>query len=247
MRIAGGADLSSVLDALCQERPVFHSEADFQHAFAWAVQRAMPDARVRLEARLAPGARLDLLVASTVTQRCSAIELKYLTRAWSGEINGERFELKNQGAQDIRGYDVIKDIGRVEQDAQLLQDCNGAAIVLSNEPSYWTSPSHDRQTNAAAFRLYDSLVLHGERAWGPSTGAGTLRGRELPVTLRGTYQLRWRDYSRVPGPSGLFRLLVVEVSESRAPPTEPQGGTVPAPNTGTVSLHPPKLSAGGPR
>ena len=88
---------------------MFHSEADFQHAFAWAVQEAMR-ARVRLETRPCPGCTADLMVTSPDMAHHSAIELKYLTRAWSGEVLGERFELKNQGAQDIRGYDVVKDV-----------------------------------------------------------------------------------------------------------------------------------------
>lgn len=212
MLIAGGVALDAVLASLRRERPVFHSEADFQHAFAWEVQRAMPAARVRLETRPAPGVRLDLLVTADSGDRGSAIELKYLTRAWSGKVSEERFELKNQGAQDIRAYDVIKDIGRVEHDTRVLPNCDGAVVALSNDPSYWTAPGHDRLTNAAAFRLYDGRRLEGVRAWGPHTGVGTLRGRENPIALTGSYQLRWNDYSRVPGASGLFRLLVVEVA-----------------------------------
>jgi hypothetical protein len=49
----------------------------------------MPDARVRLETRPAPGVRLDLLVTSSDGAQQSAIELKDLTRAWVGEFGGE--------------------------------------------------------------------------------------------------------------------------------------------------------------
>lgn len=171
----------------------------------------MPDARVRLETRPMPGVRLDMLVSLSEGTRQTAIELKYLTSAWSGVVGGERFELKSQGAQDIRAYDVVKDIGRVEHDTRVLPNCDGAVIVLSNEPSYWTPPGHDRETNAAAFRLYEGRRLDGVRGWGPNTGAGTLRGREEPVALNGSYELRWRDYSRLPGAKGSLRLLVVEI------------------------------------
>lgn len=33
--IAGSIDLSEVMQRLATVRKVFHSEADFQHAFAW--------------------------------------------------------------------------------------------------------------------------------------------------------------------------------------------------------------------
>jgi hypothetical protein len=168
--IAGGADLVAVLEELRRERPVFHSEADFQQAFAWEVHRAMPQARVRIETRPAPRVRLDLLVESEDRRRRSAIELKYLTRSWSGEVGGERFELRSQGAQDIRAYDVIKDVGRVEHGMRVTPGCDGAVIVLSNDTSYWMPPGHDRETNAAAFRLYEGRQLDGVRAWGRTRG-----------------------------------------------------------------------------
>jgi hypothetical protein len=84
-------------------------------------------------------------------------------------------------------------------------------IVLTNEPSYWRLPAHERQTNAAAFRTHDGLMLSGSRSWGPNTGAGTRKGRDAAIELRGSYPLRWVDYSRVDGRSGDFRLLVIPI------------------------------------
>lgn len=43
-----------------------------------------------------------------------ALELKHLTAAWSGYVSDEQFNLLAQAAQDIRAYDCIKDIQRVE-------------------------------------------------------------------------------------------------------------------------------------
>ncbi len=63
---------------LAEERPVFHSEADFQHAFASRLHLERPDARIRLEARARAGVRLDLLAALDSWR--VAIEFKYLLR-----------------------------------------------------------------------------------------------------------------------------------------------------------------------
>ena len=101
MLLAGSVPLEAVLARLSVLRPVFHSEADFQQAFAWEVHTQDPTVRVRLETRPAPGMRLNLLLTRDDGLRRSAIELKYLTRLWTGEFAGERFELKDQGAQDI--------------------------------------------------------------------------------------------------------------------------------------------------
>ncbi len=108
MLLAGSVCLEAVLARLAALRPVFHSEADFQQAFAWEVRMQNPTVRVRLETRPAPGMRLDLLLTSEDGRRRSVVELKYLTRLWTGDVAGEQFELKNQGAQDIRAHDVVK-------------------------------------------------------------------------------------------------------------------------------------------
>jgi hypothetical protein len=102
--------------------------------------------------------------------------------------------MRNHGGQDICSYDVIKDVGRVEADMQILPECNGAVIVLANDTSYWTRPGHNLQTNAAAFRVYESSHITGTLAWGPKTGPGTLKGRESPIWLTLDYQLTWRGY-----------------------------------------------------
>lgn len=207
------ANLVDALTALAQVRPVFHSEADFQHALAWQVQRRHPQLRVRLETRPAPGVHLDLLVIDPADGGRLAVELKYLTDLWSGEADGETFDLKRQGASDLGGYDCVKDIGRVERFVAAGYADAGAVVVLTNDPIYWTVPSHGRVTNADAFRLHDGLVLSGHRAWGSKTGAGTMTGgRTLPIELAGTYPLHWADYSRLPGQRGLFRRLALPVT-----------------------------------
>jgi hypothetical protein len=145
------ADIPKWLGMLRGSRPVFHSEADFQHALAWAIHLYDPSVRIRLETRPEPGMRLDLLVSRPDSGEHWALELKYLTAAWAGEVDGEHFELLSQGAQDIRAYDVVKDIQRVERFAARQPGLGGAVLVLTNDPGYWLRPTHGRATNAQAF------------------------------------------------------------------------------------------------
>lgn len=205
--------LCDSLWSLASERPVFHSEADFQHALAWALHGALPPVRIRLEPRPEPGMHLDLLATDRQTGESLAVELKYLTAAWTGIVDGEEFRLLNHGAQDIRAYDVVKDIYRVERFVTGKREMSGAVIVLSNDPNYWRRRTHGRATNADAFRLYERNVLEGERAWGPLTGAGTSKGRIDPLPLHGRYECRWHDYSRPDdSPRGLFRALWFDIA-----------------------------------
>lgn len=209
--MAGWADITGWLSVLRGSRPVFHSEADFQHALAWAIHLSDPSVRIRLETRPEPGMRLDLLVSRPDLGEHLALELKYLTAAWAGAVDDERFELRSQAAQDIRAYDVVKDIQRVERFVHGRPGWAGAVLVLTNDPSYWSRPAHGRATNARAFRIYEDQVISGRRAWGPVTGAGTRKDREADLELRGVYRCRWREYSTLPGHTGRFQLLAITV------------------------------------
>lgn len=204
------AELEQTMAALAAQRPIFHSEADFQHAFAWQLQRSYPQARIRLETRPRPGVRLDVL--AYVDGRRVAFELKYLLRRLTTTIEDELFELPFQGAQDTRRYDFIKDIARLE--VLVREDIvdHGYAVALTNDPLYWQGGQREDVADAA-FRLGEGRTLAGVMAWSDRTGAGTKRFREESLSLAGSYDLLWRDFSRVEGGRyGTFRFLVVAVS-----------------------------------
>jgi len=204
-------DPYAVLASLAKRGAVFHSEADFQFAFAWEAKTMNPGLEVRLETHPEPGVRLDLELIDPDPPRGLAVELKYMTRLWAGVHGSESLALKNHGASDLRAYDVVKDIARVERFVGERPGWAGLVIAMTNEAAYWRASTHGRATNADAFRLFEGNVLVGERRWGPNTG-GTSRGRETPLTLRGTYELRWSDFSRVDSsPAGIFRALVVPI------------------------------------
>lgn len=204
-------DARALLRRLAAKRPVFHSEADFQFAFAWEAKLARPNLEVRLETHPEPAVRLDLELITPAGDRGVAVELKYMTRLWAGTDRGESFALKNHGASDLRGYDVVKDIHRVERFTLNRQGWTGLVVVLTNEAGYWRPRTHGRITNAEAFRLGDGAVLEGSRAWGPNTG-GTSRGREAALVLRGSYPLTWIDYSTLgSGPAETFRALIIQI------------------------------------
>lgn len=211
--MAGTVELDDLLRRLAARRPIFHSEADLQHAFAWEAHQMDSDLRVRLETHPEPTVRLDVLLSRPDLGMHTAVELKYLTAGWTGEIGGESFALKDHGAQDVRGYDVVKDIARLERFASRAQGWNGVFLAISNDPSFWRPVTHGRATNADAFRTYEGVTMAGVRAWGPHTGVGTMRGREAAIELLGSYRLRWRDYAQVDGSRrGTFRALALEVA-----------------------------------
>ena len=206
-------DVVEVMNALTAFRPVFHSEADFQHAFAWQMHQSMPDSSIRLERPVSGGKKtwhLDLLVKDG--DSLLAIELKFKTRAFKAIIGDETFNLLGHGAQDIGRYDFIKDIVRLEHITQNLTRCAGVAILLTNDSSYW-KPRAGHGTVDEAFRLNDERrILGGTMKWKAHTGAGTMKNRESALQLRNAYNLEWRDFSQIEKTGhGKFRYLLIQV------------------------------------
>jgi hypothetical protein len=206
-------DPRKIMEAVARRRTVFHSEADFQHAFAWELHRAEPTWDIRLEVpvRTDSGAiHLDLLARSKNGQ--IAVELKYKTRALALDIDGEPFALMNHGAQDLGRYDFFKDLSRVEAFTKSGPDRRGYAIFLTNDGYYWRPP---RMVGAgyAAFAMNEGREVCGSLCWGDRASAGTRQGRANEIGIYGRYRLSWLPYSKVPANAhGEFRYLSLEVS-----------------------------------
>ena len=203
-------NLLGIIDRLSSLRPIFNMEADFQFALAWEIQKKFPDWSIRFEKKppnLKDRIFVDLWIEGDET---CAIELKYKTRRFDIDVKGESFNLLNQGAQDLGRYDFLKDVERLENIVSAHDNVKGYAIILTNDSSYWKSTA--TETIDTKFRIHDGRVLNGELAWRPEASSGTVRGREKPIKLTGTYKLNWKDYSQVSGTSyGKFRYLFLEI------------------------------------
>lgn len=212
-------DITEFLAKLGAQRSIFHSEADFQHAFAWELHQWLPSASIRLEfpvLRSEKQLHLDIWVAQA--NATLAFELKYKTRALSVQVDGEQFYLKDHAAQPPNRYDFIKDIQRLEQVVFAQKNMTGYAILLTNDSAYWQLP-RDRCTIDADFRLHEGRNLHGVLSWSAGAALGTIRSREEPIELKGSYNVHWERYSEPSSQGhGKFRYLAVKVVAHNVPP-----------------------------
>ncbi|MFM8331220.1 MAG: hypothetical protein ACKN9T_05985 [Candidatus Methylumidiphilus sp.] len=201
-------DTEETLRDLAIQRPLFHSEADFQHALAWLAHQAYPNTIVRLELLFRTddsSEYLDLQFANG--SQALAVELKYKTRRLLLQHAGEDYILKQQGAQDTGRYDFLADVARLERFVLAGRATAGCAILLTNDRSYW-SESARHGTVDEMFRLSEGRVLHGSLAWLEHASAGTKRSREKTIELKGKYTANWKTYSMPHNsPGGEFRYL----------------------------------------
>lgn len=204
-------DITKLMNDLASARPLFHSEADFQLALGLCIRDARPDERVRMEYKpfLDERMYLDIWLPRTGV----ALELKYQTRKLYTSHEGEAFDLRDQGAQDIRRYDFLKDIQRLEKLLESKKAETGFAVLLTNDHSLWTQPS-DRGTIDAAFRIHEGQTVTGTMAWSEEASPGGIGARRKePIRLKGSYDLHWQDYAgRKEGRNRWFRFLAVTAS-----------------------------------
>ena len=203
-------DLKKQIIELSKSRKIFHSEADFQFALAWQIQKAYPSAEVRLE--YCPSGtekvmHIDILVI--IDGNWFPIELKYKTLKCSKIWNDEKFNLKSHGAQDLGRYDFLNDVKRIEYLSKALPKFKeGYSVLLTNDSSYWKTTN--RTTNVYhEFRLCEDAIKTGVMCWAEHAGKGTMKGREVAINLENTYCAKWESFSKIDdSSSGEFKYLI---------------------------------------
>ena len=204
-------NMENTLRLLALDRPIFYSEADFQHALAWKIRELYPETKVRLETpsgNFDKRERIDIVVTNGAHK--FALELKYKKRAIQVVANHERFSLTNDGAQDIARYDFFKDVVRLERYVAAEQSTTGYALFLTNDELYWKESA--RGSNSAAFFMHEGRMLDNSSplAWHERTGEGTMKGRTESLNPRINVKIQWKDYSELPeARAGRFRYVLL--------------------------------------
>jgi hypothetical protein len=206
-------EIDQIMSDMARRRPIFCSEADLQHEIALELRLRQPRQQIRLEYPLGGDLRgaIDVFLPG---ERPFALELKYLCKGLVAELDGERFTLRQQSAHDIRRHDVCKDVARMEAFVRRTNH-SAAVLVVSNDPAYWR-PRRRTDTVDAAFDIAEAKELAGILQWGSGAGAGTTRGREVPLQLTGRYPLAWQEYSNLGVAAGRFRYLWIPISAPMA-------------------------------
>ena len=187
-------DIHALMGRLAKKRPIFHSEADFQHALAWEIHKTTSGCEIRLEYPV-PEVEETMALDIWIPTEKIAIELKYPTKWWQTTVAGELFSLKEHGAQPPTRYRYFQDIQRLEKEVIDRRAQQGFAVLLTNQPDYWKGSPRENETNDTAFRIHEGWkVSAGELAWvDPRRGAA--KGKEESIHLKNSYHLEWNDYS----------------------------------------------------
>lgn len=155
----GRGEIIECMESLKSKEMPFHSEADFQHKFAWEMHERHPNCSVHLEVphkHYKDGSKrkihLDLLIDDAGKK--IGLELKYKTAAFDYINKDVQFNLTSHGAQPISRYDIFKDVERLQNliSGKVLD--NGYAIVLSNDKVLWSQRTK-KNASGSDFLLTD--------------------------------------------------------------------------------------------
>ncbi len=205
-------DIDQIISSLSKKRPVFYSEADFQHALAWEFHSSDPLIEVRLEIPDAwrdKNASIDMRIRAQ--EKYFFFELKYKTVRTQVSHESEKFALKNHSAKPQGVYDFIKDIQRLESFVESTPGAEGYAIILSNDRTYWNGSRKDASIDKD-FLLVEGRELSGTLGWSSNAGIGSIKGREKPISLSGKYKVNWKSFSDLSAHGGKpFKYLCLHI------------------------------------
>lgn len=234
--------MKTLFDENRKSNRVFCSEADFQFALAWEIQKQDKDAAVRLEYPMKnPLGKGTIYIDIAVfcnSDEMIPIELKYKTKAFSGENeNGEFIFLKEQGAHDYGCYDFLHDAMRLERlqnnpvywlggQSQKCRVSCGYAIFLTNDPNYWNPREENtRPSRYDDFRIYDGrkICKHTELKWRPGNtenvnqtsnrdAKNITADRKTGIEFNKGYTLEWEtEYTLKTTPACSFKYLIMKI------------------------------------
>ena len=204
-------DFDVLLQELAEQRPIFHSERDFQYEVGWAMRsRGVKNIRMERPVPKILGkawARVDIFADDM------AVELKYPKANLKTTHHGECFSLLGVPYVNRGVYWFWQDVWRIEQLIKHDKIQRGYAILLSNRPEYWDIPRDRERGWLRDFVLEDGKTFAGILRKRPERGGERADLKDEPdIILKNRYSVKWKKWSDIKEKKyGLFCYLLLEV------------------------------------
>jgi hypothetical protein len=214
--------LQNILGKLSKRRPIFYSEADFQHELALQLNDA--SWRCRLEVPLSISlkgapvkAEVDIMALDPGSQSRVAIELKYITAKLSAEHGGEAFQLANNWGTNLSRFDCLADWERVASIVAEGHAQRGFTVFLTNAGDAWTRDVSATDILARDMSTHEGRKLfeNEELSWPEDLNPKSVGKKRLPpyspILCPASLACGWSDYSvHDSARNAEFRYLLLE-------------------------------------
>lgn len=216
-------NIEDILKSLSKERPIFSSEADFQFALAWQIEKYLKrnkvkDYRVRLEYCPSISFKKTLMhidIIVFIKEGYIPIELKYKTKEGEYTSGIDKYKLKTQGARNISCHAYIKDISRIEHlrdNYKVFKFIEGYTIFLTNDEVYLKKPNKDCEYRELSLHNEENHVLKNYKYLRFDSN-GRCAKRYKPIKLKDNYEINWNVYSKVEDTT--FHYLINRIKKSK--------------------------------
>ena len=209
-------NLKQILKELSRERPIFHSEGDFQFSLSYKIRESYPVLNVRNEFPIKisnKSRKIDIAIFDN-SKNAILIELKYKPTEIFYRSDIEKYQLKKLIKIEYGYYGFIKDIYRLEtfgNNEELKQeyDLNESyALILTNDERFW-------RLSKTTAKYKDFLLYEGRELSGDFNYNKKVKNKIFmdSFQLSNSYSCFWQDYSQINNISKNcnFRYLLIRV------------------------------------
>jgi|GEM_PF-444652 len=221
--------LIEILSTLAYHRPVFYSEADFQHELAMTLRSW--GYKVRLERPFMVTinnnlvrCELDILATDPKDGLRYAIELKYFKKKFKTTVQQEVFDLPESWLPNLSRFDAWADYARVGAIVTEGHADVGFSLTLTNASTAWSVDTANGNTYARYLSLHEGRAVNqGDQLdWNGNPGLNAVTARRLapyaPIVIPANAQCQWCNYSKPngnPPKNRLFRYLLLATPASK--------------------------------
>lgn len=202
----------------------FVSEADFQCSLGLELSKSFKNdknTKVILEFPINQNGRIIYIDIMIVKDKSFyPIELKYKTKKIDSDKPYENTNLpikdilKNQGAQDLGGYGLWRDINRIETLIKKSQAKSGVCIFITNDEYYWKGKCSPN-SQGYSFQTIEGEKKKGQYQWNIAEKNENKNKSciyEYPeFYIENNYQFNFENFYKMQEKNGDFKSLFIEI------------------------------------
>lgn len=212
-------NINKLMLVLKEKNKIFCSEKHLQTIFGYEVLKQYNDCVCIPEYPLIDSnngrtKHLDLLIK--VNNKKIGIEFKYIVKKYKEVIDGVEYNLRNHSALDIRRYDCLKDISRLEALIEAGKIDDGYFLLITNDSKLWENINNN-ETSDKEFRFYDGgKITAGKKKWQNKAKSGTTKNRNKELVIHNEYNVGFKEYSKLNPANGsnIFKYLLIEIKHT---------------------------------
>ena len=185
--------VKKIIDNMRKKYKCFVSERHLQVAFAIELANVIKGSKLYPEFVFASKNNMHIDLIADINGKMIAFEFKYITCYFEDDVDGRHIKLRNHSAIDVRRYDCLSDISRLEKLKHDKDINEGYFYLITNMQGFWFEKNNNKDTVDADFR-FNKRITEGIKRWSKIASKGTIKHRDAPIKINNNYDVIFEDY-----------------------------------------------------